>query len=154
MLAPRATVAGLHDRSGVEGRVELTVSGPVEPVPADVAAGRLDRCGPGVAGEVALGLETGHGAGVADDLGRQNVADALDLGQRRAAPRDFDRDRLGHGLELTVGTPQVVEEVPGDRLALNIGGRKRTDSGQKGSCGGGRQLAGGAAGLEVAQKDL
>ena len=60
-----AAVAGLDDGGGVEGGVQLAVPGPVEPVAADVPAGRFDWCGAGVAGEVALGPEAGDQAGMA-----------------------------------------------------------------------------------------
>src|SRR5918994_3489656 len=49
---PWAGVADLADRDQVQGGVELAVAAPVQPMPADIAAGGLDRGGAGVAGEV------------------------------------------------------------------------------------------------------
>ncbi len=45
-------VADLADRDQVQGGVELAVATPVQPMPAQIAAGGLDRGGAGVAGEV------------------------------------------------------------------------------------------------------
>jgi hypothetical protein len=57
--AARAFVAGLDERDGVQGGVELPVAGGVEPVAAAFAAGGLEWRGAGVAGEVIGRREAG-----------------------------------------------------------------------------------------------
>ena len=121
---------------------------------ADVAAGRLYRCGAGVAGEVALGLEAGDVAGVADDLGRQDRTDAVDLGQRRAAASDLGGDGLAHGAELASARRRSSSRSRAIALrwwSAGVSGRTRARNAA--ACGR-RQLPGGAAGLEVAQQYL
>ena len=89
-------VHGLDAGGQVQGVVEGSVAGAGESVAALVAAGDLDRGGAGVAGVVVGVGEAGDVAGVAEDLGGQDVADAEDLGERqiRACGRIFPADGL------------------------------------------------------------
>jgi hypothetical protein len=103
---------------------------------------------------MALGLEAGHIAGVADDLGSKDRADSLDLGQGGAVGRYVPSDGLAQHLELAIGAPDVVEELASDRFPLHVGGRQRTDADEEGGRGLCRQFSWGAAWNELAQEDL
>jgi len=65
VAAAGSGVAGLADGDGVQGGVELAVATGVEPVALLVAAGGVQGCGGGVAGEVVLAGEAGDVADVA-----------------------------------------------------------------------------------------
>jgi hypothetical protein len=92
---PGAGVADLADRDDVQRAVELAVVGAVEPVAAQIAAGGLDRRGAGGAGVVVAVGEAADVTGVAEDLGGQDRAEAVDLGEGRAAGGDGLADCRG-----------------------------------------------------------
>ena len=74
-------LADLYQGHDVQAVVELAIAGPGETVAHDVAGGHLDRCGAGVAGESGRGAESGDGADPAQDFGRGQRADAVQLGE-------------------------------------------------------------------------
>jgi hypothetical protein len=98
--------------------------------------------------------EAAHIAAVAEDLGGQDRADTVDLGEGGAALGDGLADRLGGGSDLAVQAAHVAEHVPGDLLALGVGHGGRADLAQQRGGAGGAQLALGAAGVQVAQQHV
>ena len=87
-------VADLGDGGDVDGVVELTVASPGDPVDLARPRGHLDRSGARVRGVSVPGRESGHVAGVADDHGGHDGADAEQLGEGGAR----GGDRLGDAL--------------------------------------------------------
>jgi hypothetical protein len=138
----------------VQGGVELAVAASVQSMPADIAAGGLHRGGAGVAGEVVAAGEAGDVAGVAEQLGGQHRADPVQLGQGGAVLADRSADGLAGGLDLAVQAAHVGQQLVGDPLALGVDGRDRVGLAEQGSGSGGRELPGGAAGLQVSQQHM
>jgi hypothetical protein len=77
-------VADLGDGDHVDGVVELTVAARVQSVSDDRAAGGLDGRGAVVAGGVPGRREAANVAGVAEEVGSDDGADPLELGDRRS----------------------------------------------------------------------
>ncbi|HEY5137357.1 MAG TPA: hypothetical protein VIJ41_16320 [Candidatus Nanopelagicales bacterium] len=77
----------------------------------DLAAGRLDRCGPGVDGEVVAGREPGHVADLADDGCGGDRGDPDDLRQVRRGRSDCLAEPSLHGLDIAVEDDDIVDEV-------------------------------------------
>lgn len=87
----RPRLADLADGGHVDGVVELPVAASRHPVHDAAARRELDRCRAVVGGEGVPAGEAAGVAGVADDLARDDRADAVEVGER--GPRGFDRDR-------------------------------------------------------------
>jgi hypothetical protein len=64
----------------VQGVVELAVAASVEAMPLGLPGGCLDRRGPGQHGEGALGTDACGIADLAEDLGGEDEANALERG--------------------------------------------------------------------------
>jgi hypothetical protein len=111
----------------VQGGVELPVATPVQPMPAQIAAGGLDRGGAGVAGEVVPVREAGEVAGVAHQLGGQHRPDPVHLGQGGPVVVDRAADGLAGHLDVPVQATHIRQRLPSDPLALKVDHRDRAD---------------------------
>ena len=78
----------MHLGGDVHDVGDLAVAASGQTVTYDVAAGSLDRCAAGVAGEVIGAREAGDVTDVAEDPGGEDVADTARRGQRGAAGSD------------------------------------------------------------------
>jgi hypothetical protein len=90
--APRAWIAGLVDRDGVQHGIELPITAGVESMPCPLATRCSERSGAGVTGEMVGRRKPGDVPDVAKQLRSQNRTDAVNFGQSRC-----DRgDRVTH----------------------------------------------------------
>ena len=85
----------LGNGHGVQGAVQLPVSGAGKTVADDVAGGRLDRRGAGVAGERGGRTEPVDRTDPSEDLARVQRSDPAQLGQRGAGFGDRRLDVAG-----------------------------------------------------------
>ena len=136
----------------VQRTVELSVTGPGEPVSAVLTAGGLNRCGPAVAGVVMSGRESADLPGVAQDLGREHRPDPVQGGQRRFTGADRGLDLCGIGAQRSIEPTQISQEILRERLAVFIGWGHRAHGAQQASRVGGGQVPFRTASDEVTQQ--
>ena len=103
----------------------------VEPVSDLVAAGSIERCGAGVAGEVVGVGESSDVADVAEDFGGQEDSQAVDVGES-AAGRGQGVSGLGLvGFEVFIDAAQVAQQVTGQIPATCLGRGAGTNGAQQ-----------------------
>ncbi|EME55782.1 putative transposase for insertion sequence element [Rhodococcus ruber BKS 20-38] len=102
----------LHHRDGVERTVELSVAVTGESVPVGIGAGDLHRRRPVVVRKGRRGREAIGPAGAADQPGRSDRADAVDLAQTGAVLVEGRGHLLLVRGELGVEAPDVGDQVP------------------------------------------
>lgn len=130
----RAGIAGLAHCDGVQCRVELAVAAGVESVSDLVAAGGIEWCGAGVAGEVVGGGESSDVADVAEDFGGQDESETVDVGKSAAG---CGQGVAGLGLvvfEALIDAAQVAEQLTGQIPATCLGRGAGTDGAQQRGC--------------------
>src|SRR4051794_2728782 len=120
-------------------------------MPCAFAAWGFDRGGAGVAGVVIGAREAGDVAGVAEDLGGEDVADAEDLGQVAARGGDGLRAAAAVLVQRAVDAADVGDQLARDGLALLVDGAGPSKAGEEAGGPGGGGLAGRAAPGQVAQ---
>jgi hypothetical protein len=128
----------------VRNGVELAIAACVDSVTNSVAAGRVQRCGAGVAGEVSGRGEPGGVADVAEQFRGEHDADAVQGGASRG-PRITGPGFVG--LDAGVELAQVGEQVFGEVAAAGVGGGGRLDPAQQGAGFVGGQVGVCAAGI-------
>jgi AraC-like DNA-binding protein len=96
--------AGLGDRDSVQGAVELSVSAAVESVSSVFAGAGLERCDPGVSGELGVGVEAFDRAELAKQFGGAQRA-ATGQGQQRLCAL------LGSSLQFAVEFENAPREA-------------------------------------------
>src|SRR6266566_9817034 len=151
------TEPGVHrlDASGqVQGVVERPVSVPREAVPGDFAARDLDGGRARVAGEGIVRPEAVDVADVAQDLRREDVADAEDRRQCRPARGDGIRTASPVLGEHPVDPPQVGDQRPSHELALEVDRGLGTDPAEQPRRGRGGELRRRAAGAQIAEQPV
>ncbi len=84
----------------------------------DVAGGRLQRCGAGERGEVATGGKASRVVDDADDGGGADVADAVDVGQRRVVGAERLSESAACWWDAPVQPSDVVDQFACQQLAL------------------------------------
>lgn len=89
--------------------------------------------------------EAGDVAGVAEDLGCEDVADAEDVGEGAARRRDGLLAATAVFEQGAIEAADVSDQLPGDRLALEINGACGPNRGQQARGPIGRELPRGAA---------
>ena len=88
---------------------KCAVAARVQPVPLTVGAGRFDRCGAVVAGELGAGAEPADVVDVAEHDRGDDRTDTVQLGERRARGGDGVADALLDRVELGVEAAHVGE---------------------------------------------
>jgi hypothetical protein len=86
--ASGCVVGDLGDGDHVDGVVQLAVATWVQSLAFAVVAGRFDRCGAVVAGELGAGPEPSDVVNVTDDDGGDNRTDSMEFARRRARSDD------------------------------------------------------------------
>jgi hypothetical protein len=115
--ASGCVVTDLGDGDDVDRVVQLAVAARVQPVSLPVGAGRFDRCGPVVAGELGAGPEPADVVDVSEHDRGDHGADTMEFGERCSRRRDGVADPLFDGVEVGVDAADVSEVVRRQRTA-------------------------------------
>src|SRR5450756_2021536 len=152
VVAPGARMHRLDPRREVKRVVERAVTTARKSVAGHLAARDLDRRGAGVAREAIRRPEPGDVPDVAEDLGRQDVADADDVREGRVAGgnRHCAASPVLH--ECPVDPPQVGDERTSHRLALEVDDRSWSNVAEELRGPRCRQLGRGTAGTQITEQ--
>ena len=123
--------AYLGERDDVQREVELPVTTAWQTVSRVVAAGDLDRCDAGIAGERGGAGEPARTPGPPEQPPGDDGTDAGDIPQSGAVRVEGVRDLGGECLQPLIGVADLGDQVAGQVFARSFDGTCRTHAGEQ-----------------------